>query len=243
MPDPRSIARDSYRAYVETDRAAIEAMIGSGFHFTSPLDNRIDRESYFARCWPNSERITDFRLVRLIEDGEQVIVTYEGERDSGPRFRNTEVLTIRDGRIAEVEVYFGWNVPHEAPPGESLDAAGPTPAGAMGLTAIHAQLGCSDLSASMVWFEKLFGRGADSRPMDGLAEWHHGSGGLQLFETAEHAGHGTLTLTVEDLAGERERLDEAGLAPGAIEPATYVSLLRLRDPDHNLVVLTEPARA
>jgi hypothetical protein len=22
------------------------------FHFTSPLDNRLDRETYFRRCWP-----------------------------------------------------------------------------------------------------------------------------------------------------------------------------------------------
>jgi hypothetical protein len=48
------IARASYEAYVAKDRAAIEALIAEDFHFTSPLDNRIDRTTYFARCWPNS---------------------------------------------------------------------------------------------------------------------------------------------------------------------------------------------
>lgn len=42
-------------------------------------------------------------------------------RSLGRRFRNTEVLTIRDGKILEAEVYFGWNVPHEAPEGGFLD--------------------------------------------------------------------------------------------------------------------------
>ena len=35
----------------------------------------------------------------------------------GRSFRNTEVLTVRDGKIVEAEVYFGWNVPHTAPSG------------------------------------------------------------------------------------------------------------------------------
>lgn len=109
------------------------------------------------------------------------------------------------------------------------------------LKTIYAQLSCSDLAGSRAWFEKLFGRPPDARPMAGLAEWHHGkSAGLQLFEQADHAGHGTLTLIVDGLAGERQRLENAGLAPGAIEPATYVSLFRLRDPDGNLVVVAQP---
>jgi hypothetical protein len=46
-----SIVRRAYQAYVDTDRAAIEALIGDDFHFTSPRDNRINREVYFDKCW------------------------------------------------------------------------------------------------------------------------------------------------------------------------------------------------
>jgi hypothetical protein len=31
--------------------------------------------------------------------------------------RNTELFTQRNGKIVEVEVYFGWSIPHEAPEG------------------------------------------------------------------------------------------------------------------------------
>lgn len=119
--DPISVARKSYQAYVDKDRSAIEAVIADDFHFTSPLDNRIDRKTYFERCWPNSEMAAGFEFINLVADGERVFVTYEGRRPDGKGFRNTEILTIRNGRIVEAEVYFGWSLPHEASAGRSLN--------------------------------------------------------------------------------------------------------------------------
>ena len=116
-----AIARAAYEAYVTKDRAAIEELIAEDFHFTSPLDNRLDRETYFRRCWPNSKMIEGFDLVNLVTDGDRVFVTYEGRNTDGRRFRNTEILKIRDGRIVDVEVYFGWSVPHKAAAGGFVD--------------------------------------------------------------------------------------------------------------------------
>ena len=115
-----AIARACYNAYVTKDRAAIEALIAEEFRFTSPLDNRLDRKNYFAICWPNSVTTEGFEFVHMVEHGERVFVTYVGQSRQG-RFRNTEVLTVRNGQIVEVEVYFGWNVPHEVPFGEHRD--------------------------------------------------------------------------------------------------------------------------
>ena len=121
--DPAAIARAAFLAYVEKDRAAIEALIAEDFRFTSPLDNGLDRATYFARCWPNSETITGFDFIHVVPDGERVFVTYEGRSSRGKRFRNTEILTIRAGQIHAVEVYFGWSIPHEAPEGGFVDPA------------------------------------------------------------------------------------------------------------------------
>jgi ketosteroid isomerase-like protein len=124
MPhDPSDIARAAFLAYVDKDRAAIEALIAEDFRFTSPRDNGLDRAGYFARCWPNSNTITGFDFIHVAPAGEQVFVTYEGQTSRGKRFRNTEILTIRDGQIHAVEVYFGWSIPHEAPAGGFLDGA------------------------------------------------------------------------------------------------------------------------
>lgn len=114
------IVRASFQAYVDKDRDALEAIIADDFHFSSPLDNRIDRKTYFERCWPNSETAARFDEKHVLEQGDTVTLTYEGHSTKGDIFRNTEVFTLRDGQIVEVEVYFGWNVPHKAPPGRFI---------------------------------------------------------------------------------------------------------------------------
>ena len=46
--------------------------------------------------------------MRLIEHGDEVVVTYEATRTDGTRFRNTEVLTFEAASTStRAEVYFG----------------------------------------------------------------------------------------------------------------------------------------
>jgi ketosteroid isomerase-like protein len=108
--DQIEVVRDCYRAFESGDRELAERVIGERLRFHSPPDPELDRTGYFERCWPNAGQIEEFSFVRLFERGEEVFVTYEARRGDGSRFRNTEVLTVRDGRIAEVEVYFGWEL-------------------------------------------------------------------------------------------------------------------------------------
>jgi ketosteroid isomerase-like protein len=124
MADISAVVRGVYKAYETKDRAAIEALLAKDFHFTSPLDNRLDRATYFKVCWPNSESVQGFDLVNLAVDGERAFVTYEARwAHKGSRaFRNTEVFTVRNGKVVEVEVYFGWSIPHDAPAGAHIDS-------------------------------------------------------------------------------------------------------------------------
>jgi ketosteroid isomerase-like protein len=119
-----TIARACYEAYVAKDHAAIEALLAKDFHFTSPLDNRLDRATYFARCWPNSQKTEGFDFIHLVSEGDKVFVTYEGQSTGVHRFRNTEIVTVRGDQIVDVEVYFGWSIPHEAQPGGFLQDSG-----------------------------------------------------------------------------------------------------------------------
>ena len=102
--------RDSYRAFATGDRELAERVFGEELRFHAPPDPELDRAGYFERCWPNAGQIDGFEFVRLFERGEEVFVTYEARRTDGSRFRNTEVLAVRDGEIVEVEVYFGWDL-------------------------------------------------------------------------------------------------------------------------------------
>jgi ketosteroid isomerase-like protein len=108
--DRLQIARDCYRAYESGDRSIVEELLSDDFIFYSPADVGIDRQRYFERCWPNAELIESFEFKRLLELGDEVVVTYESKKTDGSRFRNTEILTFRGEQICRVEVYFGWNL-------------------------------------------------------------------------------------------------------------------------------------
>lgn len=112
MPDHDRLrlARDAYGAYESGDRSAIEALLSDDFTFYSPYDLGIDRTRYFERCWPNAELLESFEFKRLVEVGNEVLVTYESTKTDGSRFRNTEILTFEGDRISKVEVYFGWDL-------------------------------------------------------------------------------------------------------------------------------------
>jgi len=114
------LVRSCFEAFATKNRVAIEAVLADDFHFSSPLDNRIDRKTYFEVCWPGSERLDGFDIQRLTVDGDHAFVTYEGHMGK-ETFRNTEVHTVRGGRIVEVEVYFGWAVPHKVKAGTHKD--------------------------------------------------------------------------------------------------------------------------
>lgn len=110
----------------------------------------------------------------------------------------------------------------------------------MAVTAIFANLSCCDLARSRPFFAAIFARQPDAAPMDGLLEWHHGGrAGFQLFREPAKAGNGTLTLIVAGLEAERARLADAGIAVPAAEIGAGARIVRLADPDGNLVVLAE----
>jgi len=110
MTDRLQLAREAYGAYESGDRQVIEDLMADDLVFYSPPDPGIDRDQYFERCWPNAEEIESFEFKRLIESGDEVVVTYESTKTDGRRFRNTEVLTFESEKIARVEVYFGWDL-------------------------------------------------------------------------------------------------------------------------------------
>ena len=107
MADRKQIVRDSYAAFAAGDRRFFEERLSDVFLFSAPPDPKLDRDGYFERCWPGAGRGQDFEFVRLIESGDEVIVTYEADTSSGGRGRNTEVFTFDDeDKITRTEVYW-----------------------------------------------------------------------------------------------------------------------------------------
>jgi hypothetical protein len=103
-------ARELYLAFAAGDREGVERLLADGFTFSSPVDPSLDRAGYFERCWPGAGKGQRFEFVRMVEAGNEVVVTYEMTRFDGGRGRNTEVLTFGGDRVTRAEVYFGWDL-------------------------------------------------------------------------------------------------------------------------------------
>jgi glyoxylase I family protein len=97
----------------------------------------------------------------------------------------------------------------------------------------------SDLERADAWYEALFGRPADNRPMPSLVEWQVTDGGwVQVTVDTDRAGAGLLNFAVDDLAATRNELATRGVDTGEIHPVTRgVELSATSDPDGNAITL------
>ena len=101
------IVRGIFAAYLSSDRKAVEDALTEDFRFTSPYDDAIDKATYFARCWRNSDWIERHELEKIFVEGNEAFVTYNCVAKSGKSFRNTEFFTFDGDRIKRIDVYFG----------------------------------------------------------------------------------------------------------------------------------------
>ncbi|WMT74053.1 nuclear transport factor 2 family protein [Bradyrhizobium sp. Ash2021] len=109
MPSSRKaeIIRALFAAYRSNDRKAVEASFTDDFCFTSPYDDRIDKATYFARCWKPSDWIERQDLERILVEGDAAFVTYQCMARDGKSFRNTECFVFEGDKIKRIDVYFG----------------------------------------------------------------------------------------------------------------------------------------
>jgi ketosteroid isomerase-like protein len=105
---PAGVVRALFAAYLAQDAAAAAALVDDDVVFTSPQDEPIGRDEWLRRCFPTADRLRSQDLVDVVEVSPgEVFVRYVYELHTGARHRNTEVLTVRDGRVVEIQVYFG----------------------------------------------------------------------------------------------------------------------------------------
>src|SRR5438105_635394 len=87
------------------------ALYAEDFLFTSPQDDHIDKAAFFERCFPTASRMREQRMLHLVPvDEELVLAYYEYELMTGDRYRNIEAITVGDGLIHDVQVFFGGKV-------------------------------------------------------------------------------------------------------------------------------------
>jgi ketosteroid isomerase-like protein len=103
----KDLIRAIFAAYRANDRGHVEDALSEDFRFTSPFDDRIDKATYFVRCWKNADWIDRHELERIFVDGDQAFVTYQCIAKDGKSFRNTEFFVFSGDKVQSIDVYFG----------------------------------------------------------------------------------------------------------------------------------------
>jgi predicted enzyme related to lactoylglutathione lyase len=102
----------------------------------------------------------------------------------------------------------------------------------------------SDLETTVEWYERLFGRAPDRRPMDGCVEWQlAATGGLQIFRNPDSAAAATVIIGLDDLDAEVVELRRRGITAEPYDvPSGRFRLAQLQDPSGNTIVLSQALR-
>lgn len=206
------VVRDYFAVFCAGDRTAAERILADDFTFTSPVDDGINRERYFERCWPNHRHIASFELERVAADGNEVFVRYVGRHHDGSEFRNTECFTVENGSIQQVHVFFGSDT---AAPLEESEVIAVVEAWAEAIRRKDVVGVTDQFAAEPVNFFLAPPLQADTPLPQDLTDWFatfHGSLGLELRDLQVTMGgdaafcHGFVHLT-----GNRTHQDETNL--------------------------------
>ena len=103
-----------------------------------------------------------------------------------------------------------------------------------------ASVAVKNLNSASAWYEKLFGRPADARPMPQVAEWKFEQGGwLQVYQLPERAGSGSFTLAVSSVKEQIARLETFGIDTRTRTSGKMVKTVMITDPDGNHIAFAE----
>ncbi|GFE20553.1 nuclear transport factor 2 family protein [Streptomyces libani] len=106
------VVRAAFAAYLAQDRGAMDRLLAEDSVFTSPQDDHLDKAAFLEICFPTADRLRRQEILDAVAiDDEQVYVRYAYELATGECHRNVEVMTVRDGRVTETQVYFGGRFP------------------------------------------------------------------------------------------------------------------------------------
>jgi glyoxylase I family protein len=107
----------------------------------------------------------------------------------------------------------------------------------MAIDHVLAVIPVADITASAVWYERLFDIEPTNRPMPNLVEWRlTDNGWVQVFVDADRAGRSFFNVAVDDLDKQLEDLRGRGFTPGAIQEATKgVRISTIEDLDGNTI--------
>jgi len=111
MSNRSELIKQFYEAFSKVDRNDfVENLLDLNFTFSAPPDPLLNRDEFFKKCWPRGNNLKDIKYVRIIESGEEVVITHKYIKPDGAKGCNTDIFTFDGDKITRLEVYFGWDI-------------------------------------------------------------------------------------------------------------------------------------
>ena len=105
---------------------------------------------------------------------------------------------------------------------------------------VFAEVTVNDFEAALVWYERFFGRPAEARPMDNLANWQiTDSAGLQVWRDVERSGKALVTFGVDDLDAHVVSMAKKDIVPSARTANEKVRTATFTDSWGNAITFAE----
>lgn len=105
------IVRKAFHAYETGDADALHALLGDDFKFSAPPDPHLGKDDYLRRCWPFHEQGPCYQFEEFFVRDDNAMVLYTCTTKSGKKIRNAEYLRVSSGKLVEVVVFFGPDIP------------------------------------------------------------------------------------------------------------------------------------
>ncbi|WP_218220287.1 nuclear transport factor 2 family protein [Nesterenkonia sp. Act20] len=105
---PLETALAQFAAYRVGDIHAARVLLDEDMTFTSPQDDHLDKLTFLEVCFPTAEQFLRQEITLAVEvSPDTVMLRYTAQRAGQPPFSNVELLTVVEGHITEIRVYFG----------------------------------------------------------------------------------------------------------------------------------------
>ena len=96
-------------AFDTQDAATADRLLADDFVFTSPQDDHLGKAEWMRVCFPTAAHFSGRSMLAVEALGPDDVVAYYEYTvaESGERYRNAEVLTVRGDQVAQTRVFFG----------------------------------------------------------------------------------------------------------------------------------------
>ena len=92
----------------------VASQLAKGFTFTTPINDHISAKEFKDSCWGTNRFFKNVKFIKMIENGNDVILLVEINTTDNKVVRNVDIYTFSAGKIKSIEVFFG---PGESYPG------------------------------------------------------------------------------------------------------------------------------